>query len=166
MNPKRITRYFYLKFMRQKGDPKSLALGTAIGVFIGVTPTMPLHTILIILITLATRTSTIAALLGSLLVCNPITYVPQYYLSTIIGNALTPYQLTWGRIKEVLDVLLQHQGVYNSLEALVGLGYEAAIVLVVGGTVLALPFTIVSYFVSLRLFLKIRHKQSQKHLLD
>ena len=99
MNPKRIARYFYLKFMRMKGDPQSLAIGTAIGVFIGVTPTMPLHTILIILITLATRTSTIAALLGSLLVCNPITYVPQYYLATIIGNALTPYDLTWGRIK-------------------------------------------------------------------
>lgn len=166
MNPKRSAKYYYLKFMRQKGDPQSLALGTAIGVFIGITPTMPLHTILIILITLATRTSIITAMLGSFLVCNPITYVPQYYLSTIIGNALTPYDLTWTRIKEVLDILLQHPGLQQSMEVLAGLGYEAVIVLVVGGTVLALPFTIASYFLSLRLFVKIRQKREQRHLLN
>jgi uncharacterized protein len=166
MNPKRIAKYYYLKFMRMKGDPQSLAIGTAIGVFIGITPTMPLHTILIIPLTIVTRTSTIAALLGSLLVCNPITYVPQYYLATIIGNALTPYELSWARIKGVLDILLQHQGLQKSMEALIGLGYEAAIVLVVGGTVLALPFALISYFFSLRLFIKIRQKRSQKHLLN
>ena len=152
--------------MRMKGDPQSLAIGTAIGVFIGITPTMPLHTILIIPLTIITRTSTIAALLGSLLVCNPITYVPQYYLATIVGNALTPYELSWARIKEVLDILLQHPGLQKSMEALVGLGYEAAIVLVVGGTVLALPCALISYFLSLRLFIKIRQKRGQKHLLN
>jgi uncharacterized protein (DUF2062 family) len=166
MNPKRSAKYYYLKFMRQKGDPQSLALGTAIGVFIGITPTMPLHTILIILITLVTRTSIITAMLGSFLVCNPITYVPQYYLSTIIGNALTPYELTWTRIKEVLDILLQHPGLQQSMEVLAGLGYEAVIVLIVGGTALALPFTIASYFLSLRLFVKIRQKREQRHLLN
>jgi hypothetical protein len=166
MNLKRIFKYYYLKFMRMKGDPQSLAIGTAIGVFIGITPTMPLHTILIIPLTIITRTSTIAALLGSLLVCNPITYVPQYYLATIIGNALTPYELSWARIKEVLDILLQHPGLQKSMEALVGLGYEAAIVLVVGGTVLALPCALISYFLSLRLFVKIRQKRSQRHLLN
>ena len=166
MNPKRSAKYYYLKFLRLKGDPQSLALGVAIGIFIGITPTMPLHTIVIIPLTLVTRSSTIAALLGSLLVCNPVTYVPQYYLSTIIGNALTPYELTWSRIKDVLDILLQHQGFQKSIEALVGLGYEAAIVLVVGGTVLALPCALASYFVSLRFFQKIRQKRSQKHLLN
>ncbi|MCX5870241.1 MAG: DUF2062 domain-containing protein [Deltaproteobacteria bacterium] len=166
MNLKRIVKYYYLKFMRMKGDPQSLAIGTAIGVFIGITPTMPLHTILIIPLTIITRTSTIAALLGSLLVCNPITYVPQYYLATIVGNALTPYELSWARIKEVLDILLQHPGLQKSLEALVGLGYEAAIVLVVGGTVLALPCALASYFLSLRLFIKIRQKREQRHLLN
>lgn len=166
MNPKRSAKYYYLKFMRLKGDPQALALGTAIGTFIGITPTMPLHTVVIILITVVTRSSTIAALLASLLVCNPITYVPQYYLSTVVGNALTPYELTWTRIKEVLDVLLGHPGLVKSMEALAGLGYEAVIVLVVGGTVLSLPFAIASYFLSLRFFLRIRQKRRQKHLLN
>jgi uncharacterized protein len=166
MNPKRLSKYYYLKFMRLKGDPQSLAIGTAVGVFIGITPTMPLHTVLIILITLVTRTSTIAAMLASFLVCNPLTYVPQYYLSTVIGNALTPYELTWSRIKEVLEILLQHPGLQKSFDVLVGLGFEAAIVLVVGGVVLALPLAVASYFFSLRVFVKIREKRSQKHILN
>ncbi len=166
MNLRRGARYFYLKFMRLKGDPQSLALGTAIGVFLGIAPIMPLQTICIIVFTVATRSSFIAAMLASTLVANPLTYVPQYYFSTIIGNAITPYELTWEHIKGVLDILLQYPGVYKSLEVLFGLGYEAAIVLVVGGTVMALPFGIASYFISLRIFLKIRQRWRQKHLLN
>lgn len=152
--------------MRLKGDPQSLAGGTAIGVFLGITPIMPFQTILVVLVTVVTRTSSIAAILSSFLVANPLTYVPQYYFSTIIGNALTPYELTWSRIREAMDLLLQYPGFYESWMVMVGLGYEAVIVLVVGGAVLALPFTFASYFLSLRLFLKIRQKKIQKHILD
>lgn len=166
MNPKRTSKYYYLKFLRLKGDPHSLALGTAIGVFIGITPSMPLHTILIVMATVATRSSTIAGILASFLVCNPVTYVPQYYLSTIVGNALTPYELTWSGIKEVLELLLQHPGLTESIKIVASLGYEAVIVLLVGGVALALPCAVPSYFLALRFFVKIRKKRRQKHILN
>ena len=166
MNPKRIFRYFYIKFVRLKGDPQSLALGTAIGVFLGITPIMPFQTILVVLVTVVTRTSTIAAILSSFLVANPLTYVPQYYFSTIIGNALTSYDLTWSRIKEAMDLMLQDPGFYKTLMIFVELGYEAVMVLLVGGVVLAIPFTIASYYISLPLFLKIKKRRDQKHLLN
>jgi uncharacterized protein (DUF2062 family) len=165
MNLKRISRYYYCKFLRLKGDPQSLAWGTAIGTFLGITPTIPFHTVSVLAITFITRTSTIAGLLATLIVCNPITYVPQYYFSTIIGNCLTPYELNWSRIKDVLDILLTKPGITESIEALSGLGYEAAIVLLVGGAVLALPFAIASYYFSLRFFIKIREKRRKKHIL-
>jgi len=129
MNPKRLSRYYYLKFMRLKGDPHSLALGTAIGVFVGITPTMPFHTIMIIAATVVTRSSTIAALLSSLLICNPLTNIPQYYIVTLVGNALTPYDLTWSDFKLVLEQLLHSPGFSQSMKIIGGLGYEAAIVL-------------------------------------
>ncbi|MBU0943699.1 MAG: DUF2062 domain-containing protein [Proteobacteria bacterium] len=166
MNLKRTSRYYYLKFVRLKGDPQSLAWGTAIGTFFGITPIIPFHTLINLIVTFLTRTSTIAALLASLIVCNPFTYVPQYYLSTIIGNFITPYDLNWERIKNVLDILLAKPGFMESLQALMGLGYEAVIVILVGGSVLALPFTIASYFFSLRLFIKIRKKRRQQHVLN
>jgi len=166
MTPKRICRYYYLKFTRLQGDPQSLAWGTAIGTFFGITPIIPFHTAINLVITFLTRTSTIAALLASFIVCNPLTYVPQYYFSTIIGNALTPYDFTWERMETVVDILLSKPGLTESLNALATLGYEAIIVLLVGGSVLALPFTVVSYFLSLQLFIKIRNKKRTKHILD
>ena len=166
MTPKRICRYYYLKFTRLQGDPQSLAWGTAIGTFFGITPIIPFHTAINLVITFLTRTSTIAALLASFIVCNPLTYVPQYYFSTIIGNALTPYDFTWERMETVVDILLSKPGLTASLNALATLGYEAIIVLLVGGSVLALPFTVVSYFLSLQLFIKIRNKKRTKHILD
>ena len=165
MNLKRTSRYYYLKFTRLQGDPQSLALGTAIGTFLGILPTIPFHTVSVVLFTFLTRTSTIAGFLATLICCNPFTYVPQYYFSLLIGNMLTPYNFNWERMKGVLDILLAKPGFSESIHALGGLGYEAVIVLLVGGSVLALPFSIASYFLSLRLFIKVRQKRMKKHIL-
>jgi len=165
MNPKRTFRYYYLKFIRLQGDPQSLARGFGIGIFLGITPIIPFHTLLNIIVTFITRTSTIASLLASVIVCNPLTYIPQYYLSTIIGNAVTPYNFTWERMQVVLNFLLSKPGIMESIKALTSLGYEAVVVLLAGGVILAMPFTIVGYFLSLRLFIKIRQKRKSKQIL-
>ncbi len=166
MNPKRLSRFYYLKLKRLQGSPQSLAKGIAIGTFLGITPIIPLHTILVIVVTLITRTSTVAAFLATLIVCNPLTYVAQYYFSIVIGNAVTPYQFNWERMKTVLDFLQAKPGLAESLQALGGLGFEAAIILVVGGSILAFPFTVASYFLSLRFFISMRDKRRHKHVLN
>lgn len=166
MNPKRTFRYYYLKFTRLQGNPQALASGTAIGLFLGLAPIIPFHTVSVLLVTFLTRTSTIAALLATLAVCNPLTYVPQYYFSLVIGNVLTPYDISWERLKNVLELLLSKPGFSESLNALTGLGYEAIIVLLVGGAVFALPFTIAGYFLSLRLFISVHDKKNKKHILN
>ena len=162
----RLRKYYYLKFIRLKGDPRSLAIGTAIGVFVGLTPTIPLHTVAIIALTLITRSSMIAAYTVSWLVCNPLTYIPIYYFSLVIGNAVTPYDLSWEKIKAVLNLILSHPGLGPSLQALANLGYEAIIVMVVGGCILAVPFTVLSYYFSFSLFRKVRKKRKEKHILN
>ncbi len=166
MNLKRTCRYYYLRFIRLKGDPQSLALGTAIGVFFGITPILPFHALVNLIVTFVTRTSTIASILATTLICNPLTYVPLYYFSTVIGNFVTPYNLHWEQIKNLLEFLLAKPGITESMQAIAGLGYEAIIVLLVGGSLLALPFTAVSYVLSLRLFIKIRESRNQRHLLS
>ncbi len=161
----RIGKYYYLRFLRLKGNPQALAWGTAIGVLVGISPTIPLHTILIIALTLLTRTSTVAAIISSWAVCNPLTYIPIYYFSMVVGNKVTPYELNWEKIKFVLDVLLSKQGFSESLRVIAELGYEAIVVMVVGGFVLALPFTLISYYVSLHLFVKLKRKRMEKQIL-
>lgn len=166
MKPNRLSKYYYRRFQRLRGDPRSLALGFAIGVFIGITPTMPLHTIAILLATLATRTSAIAGILSSWLVCNPLTYIPIYYFSLVIGNAATPYHLNWEKIRTVLDIVLSSESFSGSVDVVFSLGYEAAVVMLVGGAILALPFAIASYYLSLQFFITIRKKRIQKHILS
>jgi uncharacterized protein len=166
MQLNRLSKYYFLKFIRLKGDPKSLAAGAAIGVFVGLTPTIPLHTVALMALTIVTRTSLIAAVTTSWLVCNPLTYAPIYYFSLVIGNAITPYNLSWEKIKGILDLLMTHTGLGPSFQALANLGLEAIIVMFVGGCILALPFTIVSYYLSLSLFLKIRKRRQEKHMLN
>ncbi len=162
----RLRKYYYLRFLRLKGDPYALAFGTAIGVFVGITPTIPLHTAIILVLTFATRTSTIAGILSSWVICNPLTYIPIYYFSTMVGNALTPYELNWQMIQVAVNALSSSQSIARSFEVLAGLGFEALAVLIVGGCVLALPFALVSYYISLYTFLNIRAKRQQKHILS
>ena len=165
MKIQRLAKYYKIRFRRLRGNPIALAGGTALGVFIGLTPTIPLHTILIIILAFITRTSTIAAILSSIIICNPLTYIPIYYGSILIGNAVTPYQLTWDKMKGCLDILLHGPGLRESLQTLSGLGYEALVVLVVGGCILALPFAIVSYYYSKKFFIAVQKKRAEKHIL-
>lgn len=156
----RLCRYYFLKLKRLKGDPQSLAMGTAIGVLIGISPTIPLHTIIILGLCFITRTSAIAAIIASWLVCNPLTYIPIYYFSMVIGNLITPYELNWLRIRTLIESLTGDQSFSQSMKDIANLGFEAIVIMVLGGLILALPFTILSYFLSLHLFTNLRKKKS------
>ncbi len=148
-----------------RGTPHSLALGAAIGVFVGITPTIPLHTITVLLLTLAFRSSFLAGLITSLLVCNPLTYVPQYYLALKIGNLVTPYELNWARIKEVLDVVLSDASFQDRLKPILSLGYETVFVMLAGGFLLALPLALASYYLIYNLIVTYRRKRREKQIL-
>ena len=166
MNISRTGKYYYLRFIRLRGSPHSLALGASIGVFIGITPTIPLHTIVIFILTVLTRSSFVAGLLTSIVVCNPLTYIPQYYFSLRLGNLATPYELNWLDVKTIVEVILSEVSFVTKVEALLTVGYEAVIVMLVGGSLLALPFAVASYYGSYFTFLKIRKKRMEKHILQ
>lgn len=161
----RIRKYYTIRLKRLKGDPGFLAGGVALGVFIGITPTIPLHTGLIILLALLTRTSAIAGILASWIICNPLTTVPIYYGALVVGNAITPYHISWAKIKSTIALLQGGESFQQSIELLWGLGYQTVVVMLVGGCILAIPFAIASYFLSLRFFIAIRRKRQEKRIL-
>lgn len=156
---RRFFRYYYLRFIRLQGDPKEIARGVALGVFIGITPTIPLHTILILLLAIFCRASKIAGLLASYLVSNPITFFFQYYLSWRIGTWLTPYELNWEKIHEIMAIITGHSSFGETLLEMSKLGWNAIAVMLVGGIVLSIPFAFTSYFLSLFFYNKLREKK-------
>ncbi|HER62679.1 MAG TPA: DUF2062 domain-containing protein [Desulfobacteraceae bacterium] len=164
-NPLRTIRYYALKFIRLRGNPRSLAMGTAVGIFIGISPTIPFHTIAIVGVTLLMRVSTVSALISGVAVSNPLTMVPQYYLCWFTGNLIFPGRLSWERIKEVL-LAVTRQSFMDSMHTLGSLSFDAFLVMLTGGLVIGIPAAAAGYFISLRFFTGIREKRRKKHLLD
>ena len=68
-----------------RGKPHEISLGLAIGVFVGITPTIPFHTVLAVALAAALRGSKLAAALG-VWVCNPLTIPVFYYGSYRLGS--------------------------------------------------------------------------------
>jgi uncharacterized protein (TIGR03546 family) len=144
--PRRI-RTFYERFISLKGDPVSIATALAIGVFVGVTPTIPFHTAIIVIIGLLFRLNITAAYLGSWFISNPLT-IPLLYLSQ--------YEL--GRILLGLDPYRFDLTEY-SLGAIAALGWRILLPLLTGGIVMAPVCAVPAYFISKRLIAAIRAKR-------
>ena len=164
--PKRQLKYYYLKFLRLKGDPRTIAKSIALGTFVGITPTIPFHTVALLILIPVLRANFVATFLAAVLTCNPLTYAPQYYFSWLIGNSLTPVEVSWDRVNSMMQIVFSDAGIYTILNSLAQLGTDTAIVLVVGGFILATPFTVASYFLSLKFFIVLRQKKQQKHVLN
>jgi uncharacterized protein (DUF2062 family) len=162
-DPRRTIRYYWLKFIRLQGDPHVLARGVAIGIFIGVTPTIPFHTILAIALALMLRGSKIAALLFTVIVSNPLTFFFQYYFSWRLGTLLTFRDLSWGKICSVLNLIASHASFQETIVALGGLGRDTIWVMLVGGVILALPFSMLGYLLSYLFFSLWQKKRKKSH---
>jgi uncharacterized protein (DUF2062 family) len=163
--PLRATKYYYLRFIRLRGKPSVLARGVAVGTFVGITPTIPFHTILALILAFVMRGSKVAALLSTVLVSNPLTFFLQYYISFRIGNWITPGNISWEKISALMDALSNGANFKESITALGHMGFEALIILLIGGSVLAVPFTIAAYVLSFLFFRKLQQKRREKHIL-
>lgn len=139
-------------------------MGLALGASIAITPTLPLHTVMIVTATLLLRVNTIAALLIATVISNPLTFVFQYWLAWRIGDFFFPDRLSWIRLETVLTTL-KEQSILDSLQTLSRLGMDAMLVLQTGGMILAVPLGIITYVISYNFFFKLRKKRLQKHLL-
>jgi uncharacterized protein len=160
--PQRTARYYYLRFLRLQGDPRVLARGIAVGLFINSTPIMPFHTILTLLFAVLLRGSKLAALLAGFVITNPLTVFFVYYLCWRLGSLLTGSDLSWEQINAVLSSVTDGSSIRHTL-ALVGkLGQDAIAVMLVGGVVLATPITFAGYLFSLRFFTYMQEKRLKK----
>lgn len=87
-------------------SPHHIALGTAIGMFIGLTPTVGIQMILVVVFAGMTRRyfhfNRIAALL-TVYVSNPVTMVPLYYALYWVGALFVPGSVTMDDFRAILE---------------------------------------------------------------
>lgn len=160
--PLRTIKYYYLRFIRLQGNPHVIARGVAIGIFVGITPTIPFHTIMVFLLCFILRGSKIAALLLTFIVSNPLTFFFQYYFSWRLGNWITLKELSWAKACSVLKIISSTATFTEIVAALGQLGQDTVTVLILGGIVLALPFALAGYLFSYHFFSLLKKRRQKR----
>lgn len=149
---KQRLKAFYNRIKALQGDPHYVAVGMAAGVFVSVTPTIPLHWALAVALAFVLKGSKPAAIIGSWF-CNPLTVGPLYVGSYKVGMFL---------LGREIDVDLET----ISFQELFALGSDVAIAMVVGGALLGIVPSIMSYFFTYYMFRKIRARHKRKHAAE
>lgn len=141
---KQNVRDFVKKAKTLQGEPHYIAMGMAIGVFISITPTIPFHTVLALFLAFIFRGSKPAAAIG-VWFCNPVT-APAFYLASyksgmLILNRPAPFDIK-----------------YESITELVKLGADVTVAMIVGSIFLGIIPGIATYFITRKIFTKIRQR--------
>jgi len=151
MTLQRVLRYHWLKFLRLQEDPRKLAWGMALGVFIGITPTIPFHTVLVLSLAALLRVSPVTAFIG-IQIGNPLT-VPAIYLAAYKVGQFLLYR---GKPLVFPETF--------SFKAWICVLWQGGVALQVGGVILAIPPAIVAYFLTLWIVQRYHRRKAQKAL--
>lgn len=143
----RIKR-LYQRFKRLQGDPHYIAMGTAIGVFVGFTPTIPLHTAIAIGLAFVFKASKPAAVIA-VWVANPVT-IPFFYLAAFkIGTLILGHEVP---LAETLP----------TVKHLIRMGWDVTVAMIVGGAILGIIPSIMAYLFTFKLFQRIQMRRTQR----
>jgi uncharacterized protein (DUF2062 family) len=151
MDLRRALRYQWLKFLRLQDDPKKIAGGMALGVFVGITPTIPFHTAAALSLAALFRFSLVTAFIG-IQVGNPLTAVPLYLTAYKVGQFL----LFHGK-----PLVFPQEFNY---EAWLQILWQGGVALQVGGIIIAIPPAIVAYFLTLWILQRYQRRKAQRAL--
>ena len=136
------------RIKRLNGDPHYVAMGMAIGVFVALTPTIPFHTVLGVLLAILLKGSKPAAVIG-VWVSNPVT-IPIFYLASYKVGAY------------ILGHKIPFDQKYDSILELAKIGLDATIAMLLGGILIGIPPAILAYFFTKRIVTKYRKKRAKK----
>lgn len=153
----KIKKHFcslFEKIKRLQGNPHYVAMGMAIGVFVGITPTIPFHTAIAIILAFILRGSKPAAAIG-VWIANPLTIPLFYYGDYKVGTGLFGGGLGEGPdIGAMIQALESGIPLVDKLEiikAFLSHHFGVACMMVAGGVVLAVIPTIATYILTRKL---------------
>jgi uncharacterized protein (DUF2062 family) len=151
-----------LDIVRQKDPPHKIALGLALGIFVGFLPIMGIQMVVVSLIALPLRANLKGALVG-VWMSNPLTFIPLYYGNYLFGRMfLSTRAVGWkefaGTITHASD--WSWTTIRSSLANLVDMGSDILLPLWVGSAILAVLFSIPVYFFTYRFVITYRARRA------
>ncbi|APZ92634.1 DUF2062 domain-containing protein [Fuerstiella marisgermanici] len=119
-------------------SPHAIALGVAVGIFFGLTPTVGVQTILILAIVFLSRRICYfngAAAMAATYISNPFTMAPMYYFWYRLGSRFVPGNASMEQVRSLLQV----DGIGQWFDKVCAIGADVGLPMCVGALLTA-PF--------------------------
>ena len=134
----RSLKKIYERFLRIRGRPREVALGFALGLFIGMTPSMGIQTAIAILLAALFKWNKFSAATG-VWITNPLTAPFLYSINYLIGARLLEIKRGYSLPTEIGISRMSHM-LHNAPEIFWAL--------ILGGAILGLPLAVAGYYFS------------------
>lgn len=152
------------RMLREKDRPHRIALGAALGAFVGMMPIMGIQMIAVTALALPLRANLKASLIG-VWISNPVTFLPMYY-----GNYRFGLLIVGGeeRNQEMFARILETAAdwdwgdVFNSSIRLFDLGTDVLIPLWLGSVILGTALAVPTYALIYRAVVRYRERVAKK----
>ena len=145
-------RNAYYRFLKIRGNPREIALGFALGLFVGMTPFMGLHTAIAVPLAALFKWNKFSAALA-VWISNPLSAPVVYGISYYVGEKVlfikNGYQLPSEFSLDALIYTLQ------KAPGIIG-------ILMVGGIVVGLPVAVIGYYFALKAITEYRESIRRK----
>ncbi len=151
------SRQLYIRIVREKAPPEYIARGWAIGMFYGCLIPFGFQLLCSVPTAFLLKGSKIGATFGTLLT-NQVTIFFIYPAQCWVGNRIMGGDLSFGAIQTALDDVLKKQ----SYEALGAVGGELLAAFFIGGALLTLTMTPVTYYVVKSMVVNVRRRRAAK----
>jgi uncharacterized protein len=161
--PKRIFKKL-IDIVRQKDTPHRIALGMALGIFVGILPIMGIQMTVVAIIALPLRGNLKAAVAG-VWISNPITFLPMYWGYYKFGLLFFPSRaMTMAEFKETIKVAGEWDwgAIGESIRRFMDIGADILVPMWVGSAILAVLFSIPTYFVTKWLIIAYRMRKARR----
>ncbi|MBF0099808.1 MAG: DUF2062 domain-containing protein [Desulfobacterales bacterium] len=134
------------RILKIRGNPKEIALGFGLGLFVGYTPTMGFQMAIAVFFATLFNWNKISAA-AAVWITNPLTAPFLYWINYVVGAKL---------LGMTQSVSIKNLGTLPGLLELIKTAPDIFLALTVGGVVIGLPLAILGYYLSLSAILKYR----------
>ncbi|MBN2801975.1 MAG: DUF2062 domain-containing protein [Deltaproteobacteria bacterium] len=138
--------------LHHKDPPKKVALGVALGMFVGMLPIMGIQMLAVTLIAFPLKANVKIAM-AMVWISNPLTFIPLYWLNYKFGLIFVPnMKISWTEFSGILTKASDWNwsAIEKSLNNLMGIGADIFVPLWLGSLILGIIFGIIAYIVSFK----------------
>ena len=146
----------YERFVKIRGNPREIALGFALGLFVGMSPFMGLHTVIALFFAALLKWNKISAAIA-VFITNPFSAPFIYSYTYILGKKFVYSDMVFH---------LPHEYTLTTFKQIIGTTPEIIAILTVGGLVSGIPISIIGYYLSFYAIKRYRKKHPKRELVE